>query len=389
MKTTIATHIAVLVASLPLAVCAAELIFQSGFENNVQVVNQTSRDCDIVGADYSLAAPNDWVDDLEGHPRIGNFKINYEEGDQTERLARIIDDPTDQTNKVLQFWLHKPNVTIPSGKKSRIQSNFYNNSGLREFSFQVRVYFSTEWTWLRDSDSEMGWFLCSEYWNNANWSGENYPFRFNLHIEKHIGASANTLFFMARGQIWDNSANSWGERIWVHENRDFSIPLEEWFTLRAYVKEGDAATGRYVLEAIRADGTTTTVFDLTEPTHNPANPSPDGFRHLNLIKAYGSSSNLDYVRTRGGTLQVLWDDFRLWEGEHPAPVSTATDGGAWTVVAPGVDGTACVLLTPAGRVLGPDAGRIISVGHARGGSATLRIGGNSGGSATLPVIIRE
>src|SRR5687768_13721292 len=66
-----------------------ELIFQSGFENDVKVVPRNT-DSDIIGADKSLPAPNDWVNDLDNHPDIGNFNLQYEGGDSTMRYARII-----------------------------------------------------------------------------------------------------------------------------------------------------------------------------------------------------------------------------------------------------------------------------------------------------------
>ena len=55
---------------------AGDLIFQSGFENYSKVINR-NRDADIVGAEKSLSKNSDWVNDLDNHPNIGNFNLQY------------------------------------------------------------------------------------------------------------------------------------------------------------------------------------------------------------------------------------------------------------------------------------------------------------------------
>jgi hypothetical protein len=376
MKNECISRKVVLALALPALLHAQNLLFHSGFEDEVRVVLQTERDADIRGADKTLSGPTDWVSDLEDNTKIGDFKLFYEEGTSDEREARISPDPTDPSNKALEFWLNKPNVTIADGKKSRIQTNFYGNSSLREFSFQVRVFFSEEWGWLRDNNQEMGWFLCSEYWNNRNWGGDPYPFRFNLHVEKHMHTSGNTLHFQVRGQTWNDSANTYGEHIYQHENVSFDIPVNEWFTLNAWVREGDKSTGRYVLIATLSDGSRHTIFDLHEPTHNPEDPAPDGFNHINLLKAYGSSSNLDWVHLRGGVLRLFWDDFVLWEGSYlgDAPVG---------VSAPWSAGLTAVNKRPA-RGAGPGVARVNAGGRIVGQSRAS----DMQGAARQPLLIR-
>lgn len=288
------------------------LIFQSGFEDNVYIIDQTDRDCDIVGKDTSLSSKNDWESDLEGHPMIGNVKIHYQGGDTSERIARIIDDPVQPENKVLQFWMNKGNAPTPSGgKKSRIQTNFYNNNNLHEFSFETRVFFSEEWSWLRDRNEPMGWFLCSEYWNNANWTGENNAFRVNIHIEKIDGNKGNKLCFQMNSQNMENK-----DKVWVKDNHSFDIPIGEWFTMNLWIREGDSNSGRVVLAVTKSNGEKITVFDIHETTQHPNDKNPDGFSHFNPLKAYGDDSNLNYVRSQGGVLEVLWDDFKFWAGKY-------------------------------------------------------------------------
>ena len=105
------------------------LIFQSGFEPDSRVIPRDS-DADITGIDHSLAGNNDWVNDLDNHPDIGNFNLQYQGGDSTMRFARIIPEPGNPENHVLHFWLNEPNV---NGKKGRIQANIYGGKGIKEF----------------------------------------------------------------------------------------------------------------------------------------------------------------------------------------------------------------------------------------------------------------
>lgn len=101
------------------------LIFHSGFEPGSKVINRDN-DADIVGIDRSFSDHNDWVNDFDNHPDIGNFNLQYQGGDSTMRYAKIIVEPRNPSNHVLHFWLDAPNV---EGKKGRIQGIFTEITG--------------------------------------------------------------------------------------------------------------------------------------------------------------------------------------------------------------------------------------------------------------------
>ena len=82
-----------------------DLIFHSGFEPNTQTDDESSSSVDLIGVDASVSAPNDWENDLDDHPNIGSFKIQYKGGDPSERLAEIAPDPVNPLNNTLQFWI--------------------------------------------------------------------------------------------------------------------------------------------------------------------------------------------------------------------------------------------------------------------------------------------
>ena len=54
------------------------------------------------------------------------------------------------------------------------------------------------------------------------------------------------------------------------------------------------------------------LFDVTDWTCNPAASGPDGLTDFNPLKLYTSEETVDYVRSQGGELHVLWDDLRVF-----------------------------------------------------------------------------
>ncbi len=144
------------------------LIVQSGFEGDTEVVNVDKGDVDIIGTDHSVDPPNSWTS-LENTLGIGSFHIQFQGGDTSMRKARIIEDPIERNNKVLQYWLKSPNVGYEKeyGGKSRIQTNFYENDSLYEIYYKYRMYLTEDWNLLSQRSNPMEWFIMAEFWNNA------------------------------------------------------------------------------------------------------------------------------------------------------------------------------------------------------------------------------
>ncbi len=281
----------------------SELIFQSGFEPNT---TETTRGNDIIGIDNSVSPPNNWVNDLENHPNIGNFSIFYEGGDDTMRFAKIVQDPTDPTNKILHYWLKYPNVT---GTKGRVQSELYGNNNLTEMSQKVRIYLPNDWNIIKNATGgTVEWMVIMTLWNNAGWTTEGNPFKISLGIHKRNPWSSD-LNFNLTGDI----KTTYWQHIWEESDSNYSIPVGQWLTLETYFKEGNASNGRFVLAVTPDGGTRHIIFDVTNFTHHPSDTSPDGMRHYNPMKLYTSDVVIDYVRNNGGVLQLYWDDFEIWK----------------------------------------------------------------------------
>ena len=291
------------------------LIFQSGFEPDSKVIRAGS-EADITGIDRSFSERNDWVNDLDNHSDIGNFNLQYQGGDSTMRFAKIIPEPGNPANHVLQFWLDKPNV---GGSKGRIQGNIYGNKGMKEFYQSVRIFLPNDFNTVRTFPDKISWLTIAEFWNNLTWN-QNVPygFRITLGIGKPVTTESD-LYFILDGQDCELFADDSQKytTLWKETNQKIKVPIGQWFTLEYYYKEGDASNGKFYM-TIQADGgKKEIIYDLTKITHNSKDPNPDGVSDFNPIKLYTSKKLIDYMGCQNKTLQIYWDDFKLWKDKRP------------------------------------------------------------------------
>jgi hypothetical protein len=284
------------------------LIFNSGFEPGSEGVPGDAHQV-IQGKDLSYATKNDWLADLNDHAKIGDFSIQYQGGDASERYALIIDDPTNPGNKVLKYWLDVPNVIENNVRiKGRIQANIYGNNNILEMSHSSRVYLHPDFDMLRSASATISWLTIYEYWNNPSWLGGPYPFRITVNINKTDEGPVSALYFGVHGQIKENE--KWINQ-WEEVNTTIPVPIGEWYTAEISFREGNASTGRFTMSITTKNGSKSTVFDITNFTHHPNDPDPDGLSHFNPLKLYTSAGLLDSVKASGKTLQIYWDDFEL------------------------------------------------------------------------------
>lgn len=291
------------------------LIFQSGFEPDSKIIAK-GNDADIIGTDNSFQTRNNWIIDFDENPEIGNFSLQYQGGDSTMRFAKIISDPGNPQNHVLHFWLSKPNV---EGSKGRIQANLYGNKGMKEFYQSVRIFLPSDFYHVRTYPDKIHWLTIAEFWNNITWSQSvPYGFRITLGIGKPI-VDESDLYFILDAQNCELFADGSQKytTLWAETNQKFVVPINKWFTLEYYYKEGDANNGKFYM-AVKPDGEEKiVVFNLTKITHNSKDPNPDGVTDFNPIKLYTSKSLIDYMSKNEKNLQLYWDDFKLWKDKRP------------------------------------------------------------------------
>ena len=284
------------------------LIFQSGFEPDVKIINQNSKSAEVVGIDRSLSKLNNWDKDLGQHLNIGYFNIQYQGGDQSQRFAEIVDDPINSKNKALKFWIKEPNV---NPKKGRVQANVYNNNGIKTLDYSIRLFIPEDFESVKNAPFEVKWLTIMEFWNNANWKGEDHQFRISVNIQKP-GKDKNQLRFAVKGQIKNTETGKWKKPyLWEFQNKEFEVPIETWMTLKVHFVEGDESHGKFKLTVIPDGESATVVHDITNFTHHPDDPSPDGLAHFNPFKLYTSDDLIEHVTASGKLLNLYWDDFQL------------------------------------------------------------------------------
>jgi hypothetical protein len=285
-----------------------QLIFQSGFEPDTKIINQNSKTAEIVGKDFSFRDLNSWKTDLEGNSKIGQFKIQYQGGNWSQRLAEITQDPFNSSNKVLKFWIKEPNVDISKG---RIQANIYRNKNIREMNYSVRLLIPTDFNNVKNAPFRVKWLTLMEFWNNANWQAEKYQYRMTVNLQKW-SKKTDSLKIGIRSQIRDDKMNRWRDpQIWEYINSSYAVPIGKWMKLDIHFVEGDDTTGRLVLSITPDGGETTIIHDIRNFTHHPDDPNPDGLSHFNPMKLYTSDDVINHMQKAGGLLSLYWDDFRI------------------------------------------------------------------------------
>lgn len=246
----------------------------------------------------------------------GALTVQYQGGDVSERWARIITEPGSITgNRVLQFMLRAPNVRDDAGvpTKGRIQVNAYSNELVRskELRFSTRMYLSQDFNLLRELGQSFSWLTISEWWNNAGWTSQPYPFRVTVNVSKPDAAAGSPLRFSVHAQTLNEQTREWDTTVWTQTSPDAEVPVGRWVTLEYHYREGNATEGRFYMAMVPDGGERQVLFDVRNWTQHPQDPAPDGLTHFNPLKLYTSKSLIDHVSNAGGSLQILWDDLSL------------------------------------------------------------------------------
>lgn len=285
------------------------LVFQSGFEPNTRIINQTAADANIVGPDLALKTLNNWRENLENHPKIGYAAIQYQGGNPKQRLAEIGFDPQSMENRVLKFWLKAPNVDAGAG---RVQMNLYGNREIRKMAYTCRMLIPGNLKRLRNARFGVKWLTLMEFWNNANWTGQKFPFRITVNLKKP--ALENRPFTIGvTAQVYENERRKWKEQpVWDYLDTSFEVPLDHWMEWEVLFVEGNRNTGRFRLSVTPEGGERTVIHDIRNYTYHPDDPHPDGLNHFNPMKLYTSAKVINYMAHDNNYLQVYWDDFKFY-----------------------------------------------------------------------------
>lgn len=303
-----------------------ELIFQANFERSTYMSQTLPQYAELRGADLSLPKPNDWIADFDAHPNVGTFRLYYEGGDSTQRLAQLVADPVNPNNTVLRYKIMTPNVPLSDpytksgrlfSKKARIQSEMYGNNGLMEIYQSVKLFIPADFNKFINSPYPVDgdWLGLCEFWNNASWMNVPYAFRFGVTVGRGDPVQGSPLYFKTDGQKFANNVYT---EMWHYKNSTYPIPIGKWMTLEYYIKSGNKGNGRFYFAVTPDGGAKSIIWDLHNDTCHPDDPNPDGFSEVNSMKLYTSDNMVNQMNAMGGTFQVYWDDFRIWKNKKPS-----------------------------------------------------------------------
>ncbi|HCY41584.1 MAG TPA: DUF4886 domain-containing protein, partial [Prolixibacteraceae bacterium] len=188
-----------------------------------------------------------------------------------------------------------------------------------EFYQSERIFLPSDFNTVRTFPDKISWLTIAEFWNNVTWN-QNVPygFRITLGIGKPV-AEESDLYFILDGQDCELFADGSQKytTLWKETNQKVKVPIGQWFTLEYYYKEGDANNGKFYMTIQPDGGKKEIIYDLTKITHNTKDPNPDGVTDFNPIKLYTSKKLIDYMGSQNKTLQIYWDDFKLWKDKRP------------------------------------------------------------------------
>jgi hypothetical protein len=240
----------------------------------------------------------------------GPVEIQYGDGSWIQRNAKIAPNPTDPNDNAMQFTINSPNCC--NGNLGRVQMNLYKVQHLKKMKVSVDVFIPQSQAIIADFPSAMNFLTISEWWNNEGW-GDQYPFRISVNVVKDTDQIGSPLVLEARAQIKNETkSQAWQGAVWLEKNSTFHIPFNKWFTLEYEFVEGDDRHGKFILNSL-IDNKKYNIFNVTNFTHHPDDPSPDGLTAFNPIKLYTNQKLIDHLVKRLEPLTIYWDNLHLSE----------------------------------------------------------------------------
>ena len=283
------------------------LLFQTGFEGTTRINIDK-----FAGKDETLKEKNDWKVDIDQLAQ--SLVVNFTGGNDNQRFAEIIPEPGNPNNQVMHFQINE-GWTNGRSRLARVQCDLYDiRSGLKEFYQTVRIFLPEDMKVVRKFPQQIHWLTLLEIWNNVTWvQSVPYGFRITLGMGKTTEEESDLIFILdaENCELFENGRQRYS-KVWVDKNQNIKVPIGEWFTMHYYFKEGDAASGRFITQIETEKHGKQTVFDITNYTHNTKDPSPDGITDFNPFKLYTSIELANFVKEQGKSLQVYWDDFKLY-----------------------------------------------------------------------------
>lgn len=330
------------------------LVFQSRFEigkdpanpsnpnpNPTRIINPESQQPLIIGNEGYGTSSTDWEYNLEKKTpnKWNKFQLNYEQGSENQRFAKIIEDPSKPNNRVMHFQINSANVFIPfpqSGSqypdgqhKGRVSSEIFSNptvaSGVSEYYQKIKVYIPNDFSALKASNrpAASDWLLLHEFRDGIplpnGTSDQKKEFRVMVNLDKqsNVNNQNTDLYFKVIGE---QSLNGW-KPVWEKLDTTFPVPLGSWIETEIYIKEGKGTAGRVYFAArvvnAKNDAPWKVLCDVNKPTVHTDNENPSGYTSWCPMKLYCSKEIVEVFNNASKKLYVYWDDLEIYEGRKP------------------------------------------------------------------------
>jgi len=290
-----------------------ELLFQTGFKSTV-MTNGEYNNVEFSGTDPNYTEKSNWGSFIE-HSKIGFVEIGYEDGNDSQRKASIVEDPDSIGNDVLKFQIFEPHIKEGSNYKGRVQLSVHDNQCMKEIHQTVKFKLHPDLAYFEQRSDRLYWFTLFEFWNNGAWTKEKKTFRVsvNLYKEEGVGSPVN---FRVKSDTQKCGTCQWKE-VWGETASSFPVVYGEWMEIELYIKEGDDENGRFYMAVTPENGVKTVLFDIQNTTQHPKEKCADGFTHFEAMKIYTSEDDINYMKDGNKELSIFWDDWELYVNKIP------------------------------------------------------------------------
>lgn len=289
-------------------------LFQTGFQGT-SLSNGSYNNVELSGSNPDFMTLNTWAG-LNEHPNIGEVWINYEDGDDRQRLASLVEDDS-LGNPVLKFQIMEPHISEGRRKKGRVQMEVSGNQCIREIYQTIRIKFDEDLAYLMQWEERVSWLSIFEFWNNADWTQEKFPFRITVNLFKKETGPVEEMHFHVKGDFKKNCKRCSWNVDWEEENTDFTIPFGEWMDVELHLREGDQSSGKFFMAITPENGNRQVIFDISNRTQHENETCPDGFTHFQPLKWYTGEDLINYMQEGNKELSVYWDDWKLYLNRAP------------------------------------------------------------------------
>ncbi len=256
-------------------------------------------------------------DALKALPQVSSVYFNDIGSVPTYALQEIRLDPAGTGRKTIWSQIISDDPNTSGTTRAQMSMRFASGVNLGVYHTSHRMYIHPDFDFLKTYTlKKIDWSIIFEIWNEDGISKGIFPdgdvagsCRWSFSIEN--AGTNKPWFWKIRGDYMQPNALK-NKGFWIYTNTAVPIPLGKWFTLDMYMKRGDGTNGKMIITITPDGGAPVTLFNISNSTVYPGRPE------LNLyswqpFKFYFNPIYLDYMKSKGKTLGVHYNDFKWYK----------------------------------------------------------------------------